>query len=58
MSAYSSVVSAFRAQGELTKERRKILSDLSGALNVGPERHKCEVRRAVNDEQLGTIARK
>jgi len=57
VTAYSSVVSAFRAQGELTKERRKILSDLSNALNVGPERQKCEVRRAVNDEQLSTIAR-
>ena len=52
------MVSALRAQGELTKERRKILSDLSSALNVGPERHKCEIRRAVNDEQLSTIARK
>ncbi len=51
------MVSALRAQGDLTKERRKVLSDLSGALNVSVERHKAEVRRALNDEMLATIAR-
>jgi hypothetical protein len=56
--AYSSVICAFRAQGDLSKERRKILADLSTALNVPPDRHKTEVRRAVNDEQLATIARR
>ena len=56
MEAYSSVVSALRAQGELTKERRKIMNDLSNVLNIPIERHKAEVRRAVNDELLNTIA--
>ena len=56
LEAYSSVVSALRAQGELTKERRKVLHELSGILNVPIDRHKAEIRRAVNDEQLSTIA--
>ena len=56
LEAYSSVVSALRAQGELTKERRKIMNDLSNILNISIERHKAEIRRAVNDELLNTIA--
>ena len=56
LEAYSSVVTALRAQGELTKERRKIMNDLSNVLNIPIERHKAEVRRAVNDELLNTIA--
>ena len=42
--------------GDLTKERRKVLQDLSTLLNVSVDRHKAEVRRAVNDELLHTIA--
>ena len=56
VSAYSGVVSALRAQGDLTKERRKILTDLSHVLNISPDRHKTEIRRAVNDETLATVA--
>ncbi len=52
------MVSALRAQGDLTKDRRKILSDLSSMLNVSVERHKTEVRRALNDEVLATVARR
>lgn len=58
MEAYSGVVSALRVQGELTKERRKILTDLSNVLNITPERHKTEVRRAINDELLGTVTKR
>ena len=47
-----------RAQGDLTKERRKVLSDLSGILNIAPERHKTEVRRAINDELLATVSKR
>ena len=50
------MVGALRAQGELTKERRKIMNDLSNILNISIERHKAEIRRAINDEQLNTIA--
>jgi hypothetical protein len=56
LEAYSSCVSALRAQGELNKERRKVLCDLASMLNITPERHKTEVRRAVNDEILTTVA--
>ena len=56
MSAYSQVVSVFRAQGELTKEKRKVLSDLQTMFLISLERHRVEVRRAVNDEKLHTIA--
>ncbi|TRY67763.1 hypothetical protein TCAL_16926 [Tigriopus californicus] len=58
LEAYSGVVSALRVQGELTKERRKILADLSNVLNITPERHKTEVRRAINDELLGTVTKR
>ena len=57
LAAYSGVVSALRAQGDLTKERRKTLTDLSSVLNISVERHKTEIRRALNDETLATVAR-
>ncbi|XP_040567033.1 uncharacterized protein [Lepeophtheirus salmonis] len=56
LEAYSSVVKALRAQGDLNKERRKILQDLGNALCIPIERHKAEMRRVANDELLGTIA--
>ncbi|KAA0201853.1 hypothetical protein HAZT_HAZT003171 [Hyalella azteca] len=54
--AYSHMVGVFRAQGELSKEKRKILSEIQHLLGITPERHKAEVRRAVSDEILYTIA--
>ncbi|XP_064456703.1 mucin-22-like isoform X2 [Ornithodoros turicata] len=56
LEAYASVVSAFRAQGELTKDKKKMLQELCNVLCISLERHKAEVRRAVNDERLNTIA--
>lgn len=32
LEAYSSIVSAFRAQGDLTKDKKKILQDLQSTL--------------------------
>lgn len=49
-------MSALRAQGELSEEKRKLLQDIAATLNISMERHKAEVRRAVNDEKLATIA--
>lgn len=49
-------MSTLRAQGELNKDRRKLLEDLSVLMKISPERHKAEIRRAVNDEKLGCIA--
>ncbi|GAB6019859.1 hypothetical protein CHUAL_001398 [Chamberlinius hualienensis] len=56
LEAYAAVISAFRAQGDLTKDKRKCLMDLSTHLGISQERHKAEVRRAVNDEKLTTVA--
>ncbi|XP_078310623.1 uncharacterized protein LOC111136248 isoform X2 [Crassostrea virginica] len=56
LEAYSSLVSAFRAQGDLTKDKKRILQDLQSTLSISTERHRAEVRRAVNDEKLATIA--
>lgn len=56
LETYGAVVSTLRAQGELNKDRRKLLEDLSVLMKISPERHKAEIRRAVNDEKLGRIA--
>ncbi|PSN42864.1 hypothetical protein C0J52_16190 [Blattella germanica] len=56
LEAYGSLVSALRAQGVLSKDKRKLLQDLAATLNISMERHRAEVRRAVNDEKLATIA--
>ncbi|ESP04962.1 hypothetical protein LOTGIDRAFT_109747 [Lottia gigantea] len=56
LEGYSAVLSAFRAQGDLTKEKKKILQDLQNILSISTERHRAEVRRAVNDEKFATIA--
>lgn len=56
LEAYSSLVSAFRAQGDLNKEKKRILQDLQQSLSISTERHRAEVRRAINDEKLSTIA--
>ena len=54
--AYQHMVKVLRAQGELSKEKRKILSELQNVLGIGIERHKVEVRRVVNDEEAYTVA--
>ena len=56
LETYGAVVSTLRAQGELDKDRRKLLEDLSVLMKISPERHKAEIRRAVNDEKLAEIA--
>ncbi|XP_050719963.1 mucin-5AC-like isoform X2 [Eriocheir sinensis] len=56
LTTYSQVVSVLRAQGELTKEKKKLLSDLQTMFSISLERHRAEIRRAVNDEKLTTLA--
>ncbi|XP_071421130.1 BRCA2-interacting transcriptional repressor EMSY isoform X2 [Pithys albifrons albifrons] len=56
LEAYAGVISALRAQGDLTKEKKDLLGELSKLLSISTERHRAEVRRAVNDERLTTIA--
>lgn len=56
LEAYASIISVFRAQGDLSKEKKSLLQDLQQSLSISTERHRAEVRRAVNDEKLATIA--
>lgn len=56
LEAYSHLISALRAQGPLNSDKRKLLKDTGYVLNISSERHKAEVRRAISDEKLNTIA--
>ena len=47
---------AYRAGGVLTDEKKSSLENVAKLLNISTERHKAEVRRAVNDELLNTIS--
>ena len=54
--AYTVLLDAYRAGGALTDEKRASLEAVAKLLNISTERHKAEVRRAVNDELLNTIS--
>lgn len=56
LEAYSHLVSALRAQGPLNSDKRKLLKDTGCLLNITQDRHKAEIRRAISDEKLSTIA--
>ncbi|XP_043580558.1 BRCA2-interacting transcriptional repressor EMSY isoform X9 [Bombus pyrosoma] len=56
LEAYGNMVSVLRAQGPFTSEKQKLLQELAKVLHISNERHRAEVRRAVNDEKLATIA--
>lgn len=56
--AYEQMVRVFRAQGNLTEEKRKLLHTLQQMLSISIERHQGEVRRATFDETLVTIAKR
>lgn len=56
LEAYASLVTALRAQGPLNQIKLKVLKDISSILNITQDRYKAEIRRAVNDEKLNTIA--
>ncbi|KAJ6649653.1 BRCA2-interacting transcriptional repressor EMSY [Pseudolycoriella hygida] len=58
LEAYSNVISAFRAQGSLNEKKSKILKELREIFHINEDRHKAEIRRASNDEELCTIAEK
>lgn len=58
LDAYASIVSAFRAQGDLTAKKLELLQELQIVLHVTLDRHKAEIRRAINDETLYTIAKR
>lgn len=50
------MVSVLRAQGPFTHEKRKLLEELAGVLHISNERHRAEIRRAVNDDRLTNVA--
>jgi hypothetical protein len=56
VNSYSQIVSAFRAQGDLTDDQLTIFPVLQNALGVSRERHTAEIKRALYDEQLSEIA--
>ncbi|CAH1781802.1 unnamed protein product [Owenia fusiformis] len=56
LEAYSSLVSALRAQGDLTSAKKSFLQNAQNLFSISTERHRAEVRRAINDEKLTTIA--
>lgn len=56
LDTYSSVMSTFRAQGALCKEKARILEELRKLLHISQDRHKAEARRVANDERLTTVA--
>ncbi|XP_051153767.1 BRCA2-interacting transcriptional repressor EMSY isoform X3 [Leptopilina boulardi] len=56
LDAYASMVSVLRAQGPFTHEKRKLLEELAGVLHISNERHRAEIRRAVNDDRLTNVA--
>jgi len=53
---YSALLSAFRAQGELTWKKEQILQELRGLLKISDERHRLEVKRVAEDQNLCEIA--
>jgi len=56
LDAYSAVVTAFRAQGDISKGKKTLLHELSNNLSISTERHRAEVRRAANDDRLNAVA--
>ena len=49
---------ALRAGGDLNDERSELLTQLRTTFKISVDRHKAEVRRAVNNEILNTVAQK
>eukprot|EP01087_Luapelamoeba_hula_P019784 TRINITY_DN6611_c0_g1_i1.p1 TRINITY_DN6611_c0_g1~~TRINITY_DN6611_c0_g1_i1.p1 ORF type:complete len:226 (-),score=51.82 TRINITY_DN6611_c0_g1_i1:104-781(-) len=54
--AYCAVISAFRAQGELTWQKENVLHELRLLLRIADERHKLEIKRVRQDASLAEIA--
>ena len=56
LDAYANMVSVLRAQGPFTEDKKKLLKELASVLHISNERHRAEIRRAVNDDKLSVIA--
>lgn len=57
LEAYTGVINAFSAQGDLTERKRKLLKELQTSLCISPERHKAEIRRALNDDTIESVSK-
>jgi hypothetical protein len=55
--AYSAIISAFRAQGELTWRKDRVLQELRILLRIPEEKQRLELIRVANDEALNEIAK-
>jgi len=55
LEAYSAVISAFRAQGELTWKKETILQELRGVLKISEDRHKMELKRVEETISSSTV---
>ncbi|XP_050076793.1 BRCA2-interacting transcriptional repressor EMSY [Anopheles maculipalpis] len=56
LESYGNLISTFRAQGGLNKEKQRILEELRRMLHISNDRHRAEARRVANDERLTTVA--
>ncbi|XP_053673803.1 BRCA2-interacting transcriptional repressor EMSY [Anopheles nili] len=56
LESYGTVISTFRAQGCLSKEKQRMLEELRRVLHISTDRHRAEARRVANDERLTTVA--
>uniref|UniRef100_A0A182NP08 ENT domain-containing protein n=1 Tax=Anopheles dirus TaxID=7168 RepID=A0A182NP08_9DIPT len=56
LESYGTMISTFRAQGCLSKEKLRILEELRRLLHISNDRHRAEARRVANDERLTTVA--
>jgi hypothetical protein len=52
LEAYAAIVSVFCAQGDLTEKKLGVLQQLQVLLRIPVERHRAELRRALNDDRL------
>eukprot|EP00698_Gefionella_okellyi_P005679 TRINITY_DN15147_c0_g1_i1.p1 TRINITY_DN15147_c0_g1~~TRINITY_DN15147_c0_g1_i1.p1 ORF type:complete len:320 (-),score=45.76 TRINITY_DN15147_c0_g1_i1:38-865(-) len=55
MDAYASVLTAFRAQGELTWRKEAILQDLRDVLRIAQERHRTELQRIAAENSVSYL---
>uniref|UniRef100_A0A182Y685 Uncharacterized protein n=1 Tax=Anopheles stephensi TaxID=30069 RepID=A0A182Y685_ANOST len=56
LESYGTLISTFRAQGSLSKEKQRLLEELRRMLHISNDRHRAEARRVANDERLTTVA--
>jgi hypothetical protein len=56
LEAHSALITAIRAQGNLTEEKNSFLKESRNIFKISIERHKAELRRASNDKTICKIS--